>query len=107
MSPKGGQAIVGNINAPAEGVGARKKVGDQPLAQLAYAPAARSSARSCQAAPGQERLNPFFDLHKPGRPGLPWTVVNRLRELREPGETFSEVILRLKDGGSLSPVCHR
>jgi hypothetical protein len=35
---EGGQAIVGNVNAPAEGVGARKKVGDQPHAQLAYAP---------------------------------------------------------------------
>jgi hypothetical protein len=34
----GGQAIVGNVNAPAEGVGAREKVGDQPHAQLAYAP---------------------------------------------------------------------
>jgi hypothetical protein len=33
----GGQAIVGNVNAPAEGVGARKKVGDQPRA-LGYAP---------------------------------------------------------------------
>jgi hypothetical protein len=35
---EGGQAIVGNINASAEGVGARKKVGDQPHAQLTYAP---------------------------------------------------------------------
>jgi hypothetical protein len=35
---EGGQAIVGNVNAPAEGVGAPKKVGDQPHAQLAYAP---------------------------------------------------------------------
>ncbi len=34
---EGGQAIVGNVNAPAAGVGARKKVGDQPHA-LAYAP---------------------------------------------------------------------
>jgi hypothetical protein len=34
---EGGQAIVGNVNAPAEGVGAPKKVGDQPHA-LAYAP---------------------------------------------------------------------
>jgi hypothetical protein len=34
---EGGQAIVGNVNAPAEGVGARKKVGDQPQA-LGYAP---------------------------------------------------------------------
>jgi hypothetical protein len=33
----GGQAIVGNVNAPAEGVGARKKSEDQPHA-LAYAP---------------------------------------------------------------------
>ena len=36
---EGGQAIVGNVNAPAEGVGARKKVGDQPHA-MAYAPGA-------------------------------------------------------------------
>jgi hypothetical protein len=35
---EGGQAIVGNVNAPAEGVGARKKTGEQPHAQLAYAP---------------------------------------------------------------------
>jgi hypothetical protein len=35
---EGGQAIVGNVNAPAEGVGARKKSEDQPHAQLAYAP---------------------------------------------------------------------
>jgi hypothetical protein len=35
---EGGQAIVGNVNAPAEGVGARKKSEDQPHAQLGYAP---------------------------------------------------------------------
>jgi hypothetical protein len=35
---EGGQAIVGNVNAPPEGVGARKKSEDQPHAQLAYAP---------------------------------------------------------------------
>jgi hypothetical protein len=35
---EGGQAIVGNVNAPAEGVGARKKSEDQPHAQLTYAP---------------------------------------------------------------------
>ena len=34
---EGGQAIVGNVNSPAEGVGARKKSEDQPHA-LAYAP---------------------------------------------------------------------
>jgi hypothetical protein len=34
---EGGQAIVGNVNAPAEGVGPRKKSEDQPHA-LAYAP---------------------------------------------------------------------
>ena len=34
---EGGQAIVGNVSAPTEGVGARKKVGDQPHA-LTYAP---------------------------------------------------------------------
>ncbi|MBV8107279.1 MAG: hypothetical protein JO223_22195 [Hyphomicrobiales bacterium] len=34
---EGGQAIVGNVNAPAEGVGAQKKTGVQPHA-LAYAP---------------------------------------------------------------------
>jgi hypothetical protein len=36
---EGGQAIVGNVNASAEGVGAREKEKDQPHArQLAYAP---------------------------------------------------------------------
>jgi hypothetical protein len=35
---EGGQAIVGNVSAPTEGVGARKKSEDQPHAQLAYAP---------------------------------------------------------------------
>jgi hypothetical protein len=35
---EGGQAIVGNVNAPAAGVGARKKSEDQPHAQLGYAP---------------------------------------------------------------------
>jgi hypothetical protein len=35
---EGGQAIVGNVNAPTEGVGARKKSEVQPHAQLAYAP---------------------------------------------------------------------
>jgi hypothetical protein len=35
---EGGQAIVGNVSAPTEGVGARKKTGDQPHAQLTYAP---------------------------------------------------------------------
>ena len=34
---EGGQAIVGNVNAPTEGVGARKKSEEQPHA-LAYAP---------------------------------------------------------------------
>jgi hypothetical protein len=34
---EGGQAIVGNVNTPAEGVGATEKVGGQPHA-LAYAP---------------------------------------------------------------------
>ena len=34
---EGGQAIVGNVNAPTEGVGAKKKIGDQPHA-LGYAP---------------------------------------------------------------------
>ncbi len=34
---EGGQAIVGNVTAPTEGVGAKKKIGDQPPA-LAYAP---------------------------------------------------------------------
>jgi hypothetical protein len=34
---EGGQAIVGNVNAPAEGVGARKKKEGQPHA-LGYAP---------------------------------------------------------------------
>jgi hypothetical protein len=35
---EGGQAIVGNVNASPEGVGAREKTGGQPHAQLAYAP---------------------------------------------------------------------
>ncbi len=34
---EGGQAIAGNVTAPADGVGVRKKVGEQPHA-LAYAP---------------------------------------------------------------------
>ena len=34
---EGGQAIVGNVNAPAEGVGARKKTKEQPHV-LAHAP---------------------------------------------------------------------
>jgi hypothetical protein len=34
---EGGQAIVGNVNATPEAVGARKKVEEQPQA-LAYAP---------------------------------------------------------------------
>jgi hypothetical protein len=40
---EGGQAIVGNVNAPAEGVGVRKKSEDQPHAQLAYAPGVEMS----------------------------------------------------------------
>ena len=37
----GGQAIVGNVNAPSEGGGAREKTGEQPLAkQIEYAPLA-------------------------------------------------------------------
>jgi hypothetical protein len=36
---EGGQAIVGNVNAPAEGGGAREKTGDQPHAkQIEHAP---------------------------------------------------------------------
>src|ERR1700723_3805499 len=34
---EGGQAIVGNVNPPAEGAGAREKSGEQPHA-LGYAP---------------------------------------------------------------------
>jgi hypothetical protein len=44
---EGGQAIVGNVNAPAEGVGARKKSEVQPHAQLALC------TRRCDAAPGR------------------------------------------------------
>src|SRR5580693_6700111 len=40
---EGGQAIVGNVNAPAEGVGARKKSEEQPHAQLTYAPGVEMS----------------------------------------------------------------
>jgi hypothetical protein len=35
---EGGQAIVGNVNARPEGVGATEKIGGQPHAALAYAP---------------------------------------------------------------------
>jgi predicted CopG family antitoxin len=35
---------------------------------------------------------------------LPRAVVNRLRALREPGETFSDVILRLTDRGSYDAI---
>jgi uncharacterized protein YjcR len=42
---EGGQAIVGNVNAPAEGGGAVQKTGDQPHA-LGYAPALRCRAKS-------------------------------------------------------------
>ena len=35
---EGGQAIVGNVTSPTEGVGARKKSEDQPHAQLTHAP---------------------------------------------------------------------
>jgi hypothetical protein len=51
---EGGQAIVGNVNAPTEGIGARKKSEDQPHA-LGYAPGVRCHAKSkrsglrCQA----------------------------------------------------------
>ena len=37
MSPKAGRRLIGNVNAPTEGVGSRKKTEDQPHA-LAYAP---------------------------------------------------------------------
>jgi hypothetical protein len=37
---EGGQAIVGNVNAPTEGGGMHKKPEVQPHAQLAYAPGA-------------------------------------------------------------------
>jgi hypothetical protein len=35
---------------------------------------------------------------------LPRTFVNHLRALRAPGETFSDVILRLKDRGSFAAI---
>jgi hypothetical protein len=35
---------------------------------------------------------------------LPRAVVERLRALREPGETFSDVILRLAERGSFSAI---
>jgi hypothetical protein len=35
---------------------------------------------------------------------LPRAVVNRLRALREPCETFSDVILRLTDRGSYAAI---
>ena len=49
---EGGQAIVGNVNAPAEGVGARKKVEEQPHA-LAYAPGV---AMSCDIEAEREAV---------------------------------------------------
>jgi hypothetical protein len=35
---------------------------------------------------------------------LPRATINHLRALRAPGETFSDVILRLKDRGSLAAI---
>ncbi len=35
---------------------------------------------------------------------LPRDVVNRLRDLRQPGETFSSVILRLTERGSFAAI---
>lgn len=35
---------------------------------------------------------------------LPRDVVNRLRDLRQPGETFSGVILRLAERGSVAAI---
>jgi hypothetical protein len=35
---------------------------------------------------------------------LPRDVVNRLRALREPGESFSQVILRLAERGSYATI---
>ena len=49
---EGGQAIVGNVNAPTEGVGARKKVEEQPHA-LAYAPGV---AMSCDIEAEREAV---------------------------------------------------
>ena len=44
---EGGQAIVGNVSTPAQGVGARKKTEDQPHA-LAYAPGVEIGRASCR-----------------------------------------------------------
>jgi hypothetical protein len=49
---EGGQAIVGNVNATPEGVGARKKVEEQPHA-LAYAPGV---AMSCDIEAEREAV---------------------------------------------------
>ena len=49
---EGAQAIVGNVNAPTEGVGATEKVGGQPHA-LAYAPGV---AMSCDIEAGREAV---------------------------------------------------
>jgi hypothetical protein len=49
---EGAQAIVGNVNAPTEGVGATEKVGGQPHA-LAYAPGV---AMSCDIEAEREAM---------------------------------------------------
>ena len=46
---EGGQAIVGNVNAPAEGGGAREKSGEQPHA-LGYAPGIDDATRNRSGA---------------------------------------------------------
>jgi HNH endonuclease len=57
---EGGQAIVGNVSASTEGVGARKKSEDQPHAQLAY------GTRRCDATPNRSGAGYAAELRPSG-----------------------------------------
>lgn len=58
------------------------------------------AAAKAQAASAAEQLASDREY----RIWLPRAVVERLRALREPGETFSDVILRLTERGSYAAL---
>ena len=64
----------------------------------AYAAIAAATAHAASAA------EPELASDREYRIWLPRAVVERLRALREPGETFSEVILRLTERGSYAAL---
>jgi hypothetical protein len=84
---EGGQAIVGNVNAPAEGVGARKKPEVQPHA-LGYAPGIDAAPNRSGAGYGAARRR-FGGLMHGAAGGAPRGNRNALKHGSFTAETLA------------------